>query len=173
MEMQSEAGAAGAVHGSLAGRCADHHLHRFPGPAADDPQYVQNCRRAAALRNSTYLPAAVAHPCTDHFRRSFRRICLPPDRFCHALLAAPRRRLWIWALWRTCPLLRAACLSCISSTVSVLPMRSRRSRCWDYEDLRDMLDMDAVEAFRNRALNPNHPVSAWYRSEPGHLLPGS
>jgi len=29
---------------------------------------------------------------------------------------------------------------------------------WDYEDLKEMCDMDAVEAFRNRALNPNHPV---------------
>ena len=32
VEMQSEAGAAGS----------DHHLHRFSGPAADDPEYVQN-----------------------------------------------------------------------------------------------------------------------------------
>jgi pyruvate-ferredoxin/flavodoxin oxidoreductase len=29
---------------------------------------------------------------------------------------------------------------------------------WDDEDLRDMLDMDAVNAFRARALNPEHPV---------------
>ena len=29
---------------------------------------------------------------------------------------------------------------------------------WDYEDLKEMCDMDAVEAFRKRALNPNRPV---------------
>ena len=29
---------------------------------------------------------------------------------------------------------------------------------WDYEDLKDMCDMDAVKAFRKRALNPDHPV---------------
>ena len=29
---------------------------------------------------------------------------------------------------------------------------------WDYEDLKEMCDMDAVEAFRKRALNPEHPV---------------
>ncbi|MGM9615407.1 MAG: pyruvate:ferredoxin (flavodoxin) oxidoreductase [Oscillospiraceae bacterium] len=29
---------------------------------------------------------------------------------------------------------------------------------WDYEDLRDMLDMADVEAFRNRALNPERPI---------------
>ena len=29
---------------------------------------------------------------------------------------------------------------------------------WDYKDLEDMLDMDAVDAFRRRSLNPEHPV---------------
>ena len=29
---------------------------------------------------------------------------------------------------------------------------------WDYEDLKDMCDMDAVRAFRERALNPQHPT---------------
>ena len=29
---------------------------------------------------------------------------------------------------------------------------------WDYEDLKDMVDMDAVNAFRARALNSEHPV---------------
>ena len=30
---------------------------------------------------------------------------------------------------------------------------------WDYSDLADMLNWDAVEAFRRRALNPEHPVT--------------
>ena len=29
---------------------------------------------------------------------------------------------------------------------------------WDYDDLADMLDWDAVKAFRERALNPEHPT---------------
>ena len=28
---------------------------------------------------------------------------------------------------------------------------------WDFDDLKDMLDMDAVQAFRDHALNPEHP----------------
>ena len=28
---------------------------------------------------------------------------------------------------------------------------------WDYEDLKDMADMEAIDAFRQHALNPNHP----------------
>ncbi len=29
---------------------------------------------------------------------------------------------------------------------------------WDYEDLKEMVDMDAIDEFRANALNPNHPV---------------
>ena len=29
---------------------------------------------------------------------------------------------------------------------------------WDYDDLKEMCDMDAVDAFRKRALNPEHPT---------------
>ncbi|HKM04214.1 MAG TPA: pyruvate:ferredoxin (flavodoxin) oxidoreductase, partial [Lachnospiraceae bacterium] len=28
---------------------------------------------------------------------------------------------------------------------------------WDYDDLKDLIDMDAIEEFRKNALNPNHP----------------
>ncbi len=28
---------------------------------------------------------------------------------------------------------------------------------WDYEDLKDMVDLDAINAYRQNALNPNHP----------------
>ncbi len=30
---------------------------------------------------------------------------------------------------------------------------------WDFEDLKDMVDMDAVQAFRDHALNPEHPTA--------------
>ena len=34
----------------------------------------------------------------------------------------------------------------------------KKVEMWDYEDLKDMVDMDALSAFRTRALNPEHPV---------------
>ncbi|MBQ9848017.1 MAG: pyruvate:ferredoxin (flavodoxin) oxidoreductase, partial [Clostridia bacterium] len=34
----------------------------------------------------------------------------------------------------------------------------QKVEAWDYEDLAEMCDMDAVKAFRERALNPEHPV---------------
>ena len=47
-EMQSEAGAAGTrLSGS---RCPDNYLHSFSGSSADDPEPVQDRRRAAAGR---------------------------------------------------------------------------------------------------------------------------
>lgn len=33
----------------------------------------------------------------------------------------------------------------------------QKIQTWDYEDLKDMVDLDAIQAFRNGALNPNHP----------------
>ena len=33
----------------------------------------------------------------------------------------------------------------------------QKIEAWDFDDLADMIDMDAVDAFRNHALNPNHP----------------
>ena len=34
----------------------------------------------------------------------------------------------------------------------------QKIQVWDYADLADMVDMDAVQAFRDRALNSNHPT---------------
>ncbi len=34
----------------------------------------------------------------------------------------------------------------------------QKIKIWDYDTLKEMCDMDAVDAFRRRALNPEHPV---------------
>ena len=34
----------------------------------------------------------------------------------------------------------------------------KKVEVWDYDELKDMVDMDALNAFRARALNPDHPV---------------
>ena len=46
IEMQSEGGAAGAMHGALQGGALSTTFTASPGPAADDPQHVQDRRRA-------------------------------------------------------------------------------------------------------------------------------
>ncbi len=67
------------------------------------------------------------------------------------------RRSWTFPRSRTFPPSKAACRSSTSSTASAPRTRFRRS-VWDYDDLAEMCDMDAVQAFRAHALNPEHPV---------------
>ena len=43
---------------------------------------------------------------------------------------------------------------------------------WDYEDLKDMVDMDAIDEFRAQCTESKPSMSERFRSEPGYLLPG-
>ena len=71
-EMQSEAGAAGAVHGSLAA-------------GALTTTYTASQGLLMMIPNMYKIAGAV------HLRRSLRRVCMPPDRLCDALLQQPPR----------------------------------------------------------------------------------
>ena len=44
VEMQSEAGAAGTLHGALQRGAFAHHVHGVPGPVADGAEHVQDRR---------------------------------------------------------------------------------------------------------------------------------
>ena len=118
---------------------AHHHVHRLPGPAADDPQHVQDRRRAAAGRHPCVLPAPwLPTPCPSSatIRTSWLAArpalpCWPPT---------TRRKSWTWALWPTWPPSKAAFPSCTSSMVSAPLTRSRKWKSWDYEDLKEMVD---------------------------------
>lgn len=83
IEMESEGGAAGAVHGSLGTGAPHHHLHGIPGSAPHDSQYVQDCRRAATGCLSCKRPHTF-DPCAQHLRRSLRCHELSSDGFRHA-----------------------------------------------------------------------------------------
>ena len=41
------------------------------------------------------------------------------------------------------------------------------------DDLGKLLDREALQAFRDNALNPEHPVTRGTAQNPGYLLPGS
>ena len=79
------------------GRCADHHLHRFSGPAPDDPEHVQDGRRAAAERHPcfrslrllpTRCPSSATIPTSMPAARPVMPCCAP----------TARRKLWTSAL---------------------------------------------------------------------------
>ena len=84
-EMQSEAGAAGAVHGALQAGALVDDVHGVAGPAADDPEHVQDRRRADAVRHAR-RGAHARHACPVDLRRSLGRHGLPADRLRAALL---------------------------------------------------------------------------------------
>lgn len=43
---------------------------------------------------------------------------------------------------------------------------NQKIEMWDYEDLKEMVDWDAVKAFKERALHPNHPHSMGSAEQP-------
>ena len=83
VEMQSEAGASGTVHGSLAAGALTTTYTASQGLAADDPPICTRSPASCALRVPCVRPYRV-HPRPEHFRRPLRRHGLPPDRLCHA-----------------------------------------------------------------------------------------
>ena len=85
VEMQSEAGAAGAVHGALTTGCPDHDVHRVPGPPPDDPQHVQDCG-GAHLHRFPHCRPRPGHARAFDLRRPRGRHGLPLDGLGHALL---------------------------------------------------------------------------------------
>lgn len=48
----------------------------------------------------------------------------------------------------------------------------KKVEVWDYDELKSMVDMDALHAFRARALNPGAPGIAGLGPKSGYLLPG-
>ena len=126
VEMQSEAGAAGAVHGSL-------------GAGALTTTYTASQGLLLMIPNM-YKIAAEQLPCVFHVSArtvSTQSLNIFGD---HSDVMACRQTGFInfFDGFRT------------SHEIQKIAV-------WDYEDLKDMCDMDAVAAFRKHALNPEHP----------------
>ncbi len=156
VEMQSEAGAAGAVHGSL-------------GAGALTTTYTASQGLLLMIPNM-YKIAGELLPCVIHV--SARCVAT------HALNifgdhsdVYACRQTGFAMLAETNPqeimdLGAVAHLSTIKSRVPFLNFfdgfrtshEVQKVAAWDYKDLADMVDFDAVQAFRDRALNPEHPV---------------
>ena len=126
-EMQSEGRRGGRRARRAAGRRAGDDVHGVAGPAADDPQHVQDRRRADAVHDAR-RGAHAGHPRPVHLRRPLRRDGLPPDRLRHARARTPCRKRTTSPPSRTPRRSRRACRSCTSSTASARRTRSRRSR---------------------------------------------
>ena len=156
VEMQSEAGAAGAVHGSLAAGALTTTFTASQGLLLMIP--------------NMYKIAGELLPCVIH--------CSARALASHALSifgdhqdVMACRQTGFAMLASTNPqeamdLAAVAHLATIKGRVPFLHFfdgfrtshEIQKIETWDYEDLKEMCDFDAVEEFRRHALNPEHPV---------------
>ena len=154
-EMQSEAGAAGAVHGSLAAGALTTTYTASQGLLLMIPNLYKIAGEQLPGVFNVSARALASHALSI-FRRSFRCIRVPSDRLCDALRV---QRTGSYGPDSGCTL---------CGTEGKVPFINffdgfrtsheiQKIETWDYEDLKDMVDMDAIDAFRMNALNPNHP----------------
>ncbi|NCB73784.1 MAG: pyruvate:ferredoxin (flavodoxin) oxidoreductase [Clostridia bacterium] len=155
-EMQSEAGAAGTVHGSLAA-------------GALTTTYTASQGLLLMIPNM-YKIAAELLPCVFHV--SARTVATQALNIFgdHSDVMACRQTGFAM-LAETNPqevmdLAAVAHLAAIKSRVPFINFfdgfrtshEIQKIETWEYDDLAEMCDMDAVEAFRKRSLNPERPV---------------
>ena len=156
IEMQSEAGAAGTVHGSL-------------NAGALTTTYTASQGLLLMIPNM-YKIAGELLPCVFHV--SARTVAAQSLNIFgdHSDVMACRQTGFAM-LAETNPqevmdLGAVAHLAAIEGRVPFLNFfdgfrtshEIQKIEIWDYDDLKDMVDMDAVKAFRARALNPEHPT---------------
>ena len=154
-EMQSEAGAAGAVHGSLSAGALTTTYTASQGLLL----MIPNLYKIAGEQ----LPGVInvsARALASH------ALCIFGD---HSDVMACRQTgcamLCESSVQEVMDLTPVAHLAAIKGKVPFINFfdgfrtshEIQKIETWDYEDLKDMADMDAIAEFRNRALNPNHP----------------
>ena len=156
-EMQSEAGAAGAVHGSLAAGALTTTYTASQGLLLMIPNMY---KMAGEL-----LPGVInvsARTLATHALSIFG-----DHQDIYACRQTGYAMLCSNSVQETMDLGAVAHLTAIKGRVPFVHFfdgfrtshEIQKIEMWDYEDLKDMCDMEAVDAFRRRSLNPEHPVT--------------
>ncbi len=156
VEMQSEAGAAGTVHGSLAAGALTTTYTASQGLLLMIPNMYKIAGELLPCVIHVSARALASHALSIFGDHSDIYACRQTG---FALLASsnPQEVMDLGAV---------AHLATIKGRVPFLHFfdgfrtshEIQKIETWDYEDLKEMVDMDAVEAFRHNALNPEHPV---------------
>ena len=155
-EMQSEAGAAGTVHGSLAAGALTTTYTASQGLLLMIPNMY---KIAGELLPSVFHVSArcvASHALNIFGDHSDVYACRQTG---FAMLAEGN-------VQEVMDLAAVAHLATIESRVPFINFfdgfrtshEIQKIKVWDYEDLKEMCNMDAVDAFRKRALNPERPV---------------
>lgn len=155
-EMQSEGGAAGAVHGSLAAGALTTTFTASQGLLLMIPNMYKMAGELMPSVIHVSARALTSHALSIFGDHSDIYACRQTG---YAMLCSNNPQ-------EVMDLSAVSHLSAIKGRVPFLNFfdgfrtshEIQKIEVWDYEDLGDMLDWDAVEAFRRRALNPEHPV---------------
>ena len=155
-EMQSEAGAAGAVHGALAAGALTTTYTASQGLLLMIPNMYKIAGELLPCVINVSARALATHALSifgDH-------------QDVYACRATGFAMLCSSSVQEVMDLGAVAHLATIKGRVPFLHFfdgfrtshEIQKIEMWDYDDLKEMVDMDAVNDFRRRALNPEHPV---------------
>ncbi|MBQ8173875.1 MAG: pyruvate:ferredoxin (flavodoxin) oxidoreductase [Clostridia bacterium] len=156
VEMQSEAGAAGAVHGSLAAGALTTTYTASQGLLLMIPNMYKIAGELLPCVIHVSARCVASHALNIFGDHSDVYACRQTG---FAMMAETNAQ-------EIMDLGAVAHLATIKGRVPVLNFfdgfrtshEIQKIEAWDYEDLAEMVDMDAVAAFRARAINPEHPV---------------
>ncbi|MHB8128622.1 MAG: pyruvate:ferredoxin (flavodoxin) oxidoreductase [Mobilitalea sp.] len=156
VEMQSEAGAAGAVHGSLAAGALTTTYTASQGLLLMIPNMYKMAGELLPSVIHVSARALASHALSIFGDHSDIYACRQTG---YSFLASsnPQEVMDLGAV---------AHLAAIKGKVPFVHFfdgfrtshEIQKIEAWDYEDLKEMCDLDAVDAFRRNALNPEHPV---------------
>ena len=153
--MQSEAGAAGAVHGSLAAGALTTTYTASQGLLLMIPNLYKIAGEQLPGVINVSARALASHALSIFGDHSDVMACRQTG--CAMLCES--------SVQEVMDLTPVAHLSAIKGKVPFINFfdgfrtshEIQKIETWDYEDLKDMADMDAIAEFRKHALNPNHP----------------
>ncbi len=156
VEMQSEAGAAGAVHGSLQAGALTTTYTASQGLLLMIPNMYKIAGELLPCVIHVSARAVASHALSIFGDHSDVMACRQTG---FAMLCANN-------VQEVMDLGAVAHLSTIKSRVPFLHFfdgfrtshEIQKVEQWDYEDLKEMVDMDAVAEYKARSLNPDHPV---------------
>ena len=154
-EMQSEAGAAGAVHGSLAAGALTTTYTASQGLLLMIPNLYKIAGEQLPAVFNVSARALASHALSIFGDHSDVMACRQTG--CAMLCES--------SVQEVMDLTPVAHLAAIKGKVPFINFfdgfrtshEIQKIETWDYEDLKDMADLDAIAEFRNHALNPNHP----------------
>jgi pyruvate:ferredoxin (flavodoxin) oxidoreductase, homodimeric len=155
VEMQSEAGAAGTVHGSLAAGALTSTYTASQGLLLMIPNLYKIAGEQLPAVINVSARALASHALSIFGDHSDVYACRQTG--CAMLCSS--------SVQEVMDLTPVSHLSAIKGSLPFINFfdgfrtshEIQKIETWDYADLKDMIDMDAVDKFRKHALNPNHP----------------